>query len=35
MKLKRRMKRGISAQLIYLIVIGVLVAGVITYFLQY
>ena len=35
MKLPEKMKKGISAQLTYLIVIGIIVAGVLTYFFQY
>ena len=35
MKLTKKKKRGLSAQINYLIVMGVLIAGVITYFFQY
>ena len=35
MKLTKKKKRGLSAQINYLIVLGVLAAGVITYFFQY
>ena len=35
MRLPEKMKKGISAQLTYMIVVGIIVAGVLTYFFQY